>query len=123
MGRERPERIGDGPDLALGDKPLLIPGHVDPTVKNRQFCDSGNQYRTAIFYHDATQRRLAEESKRALEKAHGWRIVTEIVPAGEFYPAEEYHQSYYKKNPLRYKFYRAGCGRDKRLREVWGESK
>lgn len=93
--------------------------NVDPLTANRQFCDTGTQYRTVIFYHDEAERRRAEESKRALERAHGWRIVTEIVPAGEFYPAEEYHQSYYKKNPLRYKFYRSGCGRDKRLREVW----
>lgn len=87
---------------------------------NRQFCDAGNQYRTAIFYHDEVQRRLAEESKAVLEKARGWRIVTEIVPAGAFYPVEEYHQSYYKKNPIRYKFYRLNCGRDKRLHELWG---
>ncbi len=97
--------------------------NVDPLTPNRQFCDGGNQYRTAIFYHDENQRRLAEESKRGLEKARGWRIVTEIVPAGVFYPAEEYHQSYYKKNPVRYKIYRLNCGRDKRLGELWGAKK
>jgi len=97
--------------------------NIDPLTANRQFCDAGNQYRSAIFYHDETQRRLAEESKSTLEKARGWKIVTGIVPAGEFYPAEEYHQGYYKKNPLRYKFYRTGCGRDGRLRELWGANK
>lgn len=97
--------------------------NVDPLTPNRQFCDVGSQYRSGIFYHDATQRRQAEESKAQLEKARGWRIVTEIVPAGPFYRAEEYHQEYYRKNPLRYKFYRAGCGRDQRLKELWGERK
>ena len=94
--------------------------NIDPLTANRQFCDSGNQYRSAIFYRDAGQRRLAEASKAELEKTRGWKVVTEIVPAGPFYPAEEYHQSYYKKNPLRYKFYRTGCGRDARLKELWG---
>ena len=97
--------------------------NVDPLTANRQFCDAGSQYRTAIFYHDETQRRLADESKGALEKARGWRIVTEIVPAGVFYPAEEYHQSYYKKNPGRYKIYRWNCGRDARLKALWGTKK
>lgn len=94
--------------------------NVDPLTPNRQFCDSGNQYRSVIFYHNETQRGLAEESKAVLEKRRGWRIVTEIVPAGPFYPAEEYHQGYYKKNPIRYRYYRSGCGRDARLRELWG---
>jgi len=96
--------------------------NVDPLAVNRQFCDTGNQYRTAIFYHDETQRRLAEESKAALEKARGWKVTTGIVPAGPFYPAEEDHQSYYKKNPVRYDFYRWNCGRDARLKELWGSS-
>jgi peptide-methionine (S)-S-oxide reductase len=97
--------------------------NVDPTTANRQFCDKGNQYRTAIFYHDETQKRLAEQSKQALEasKKLPGPIVTEIVPAGRFYPAEEYHQDYYKKNPIRYQYYRWGCGRDARLKEVWGD--
>jgi len=96
--------------------------NVDPTTANRQFCDKGNQYRTAIFYHDETQKRLAERSKQALEasKKLPGPIVTEIVSAGRFYPAEEYHQDYYKKNPIRYNYYRWGCGRDARLKEVWG---
>ncbi len=95
--------------------------NIDPTVKDRQFCDVGNQYRTAIFYHSEEQRRLAEESKRALEQSKRFSgpIYTEIVPASEFYPAEEYHQQYYKKNPIRYKFYRFNCGRDQRLKELW----
>lgn len=94
--------------------------NVDPLTPNRQFCDSGSQYRTAIFYHDENQKRLAEESKKALSKRFKEPIVTQIVPAKEFYPAEEYHQNYYIKNPLRYKFYRYSCGRDRRLEEVWG---
>jgi peptide-methionine (S)-S-oxide reductase len=96
--------------------------NIDPTTPNGQFCDHGNQYRTIIFYHDAEQKRLAEASKKALEesKTLPGPIVTEIVEAGDFYPAEEYHQDYYKKNPLRYKYYRYACGRDQRLRELWG---
>jgi peptide-methionine (S)-S-oxide reductase len=96
--------------------------HVDPTVKDRQFCDVGDQYRTAILYESTAQRRAAEASKAALEKsgrlAH---VYTEVAPAGTFYPAEEYHQDYYRKNPIRYKFYRTSCGRDARLKEVWGK--
>jgi peptide-methionine (S)-S-oxide reductase len=96
--------------------------HVDPTVKDRQFCDIGNQYRTAIFYLDDMQRNAAQASRAALEKSgHLPHIYTEIAPAGTFYPAEEYHQDYYKKNPIRYKFYRTSCGRDGRIGEVWGK--
>jgi peptide-methionine (S)-S-oxide reductase len=96
--------------------------NIDPITANRQFCDTGTQYRSAIFYHDGNQRRLAEQSKAALEREKRFAkpIVTEIVPASTFYPAEEYHQHYYAKNPLRYKYYRYGCGRDQRLRELWG---
>ena len=96
--------------------------NIDPVTPNAQFCDHGTQYRSGIFYHDAAQRRLAEEAKRALEASGRFKtpIVTEIVAAGTFHPAEEYHQDYYKKNPIRYKFYRAGCGRDRRLAELWG---
>lgn len=96
--------------------------NIDPTVKDRQFCDVGHQYRSAIFFHNEEQRKLATQSKEALEKSKPFSgpIVTEIVPAGEFYKAEEYHQHYYKKNPLRYTFYRTGCGRDRRLKELWG---
>jgi peptide-methionine (S)-S-oxide reductase len=94
--------------------------NVDPLTPNRQFCDVGSQYRTAIFYHDETQKRLAEESKKALSKRFKEPIVTEIVAASDFYPAEDYHQDYYTKNPLRYKYYRYNCGRDQRLEALWG---
>ena len=96
--------------------------NVDPTVKDQQFCDVGSQYRTGIFYHDEEQKRLAEASKAALEKNKPFKgpIVTEITRATEFYPAEDYHQDYYLKNPVRYKFYRNGCGRDNRLKQMWG---
>jgi peptide-methionine (S)-S-oxide reductase len=98
--------------------------NVDPLTANAQFCDEGEQYRSAIFYRDAEQRRLAEESRAAIEKRYrfGSPIVTQIVPATTFYPAEGYHQDYYKKNPVRYKFYRTSCGRDRRLKEVWGST-
>jgi peptide-methionine (S)-S-oxide reductase len=97
--------------------------NIDPLTAEGQFCDAGDQYRSAIFYHDKAQRRLAEKTKRALEESGRFDqpIVTQIVPVGEFYPAEEYHQDYYQKNPLRYKFYRYTCGRDQRLEELWGE--
>ena len=97
--------------------------HHDPLAKDRQFCDSGRQYRAAIFYHDEEQRKLAEESKKAVQAKFVPRVVqTEIAPAGPFYPAEDYHQDYYKKNPIRYKFYRFNCGRDQRIEELWGKS-
>ena len=97
--------------------------NVDPTQKDGQFCDHGSQYRTAIFYHNAAQKQLAEASQAQLEKTKPFKgeIVTEIVAAGEFYPAEDYHQDYYIKNPIRYKFYRASCGRDNRLHALWGQ--
>ena len=96
--------------------------NVDPVTANAQFCDHGTQYRTAIFYHDAEQKRLAEESKARVQKKFLERkVATEIVPASTFWPAEEYHQDYYEKNPIRYKFYRSGCGRDARLEELWGK--
>ncbi len=99
--------------------------NVDPTTPNRQFCDVGDQYRTAIFYHDDAQKKLAEGSRKALEESGRLKgkVVTEIVPASAFYPAEEYHQKYYRKNPVRYKFYRYNCGRDQRLQELWGKNK
>jgi peptide-methionine (S)-S-oxide reductase len=98
--------------------------NIDPTVKNRQFCDTGTQYRTAIFYHDEAQRKAAADSLAALEKSKPFKqpIVTEIRMAGPFYPAEDYHQNYYKTNPVKYGFYRKGCGRDARLKELWGAS-
>lgn len=96
--------------------------NVDPLVKDRQFCDAGHQYRGAIFYRDETQKRLAEASRAEVQKRFKQPVQTEIVAATQFYPAEEYHQDYYKKNPLRYKLYRSGCGRDRRLTELWGSS-
>lgn len=97
--------------------------NIDPVAKNRQFCDSGTQYRSAVFYTNDDQRRAALASKEKLEQSgmFSMPIATEIVPASTFYPAEEYHQDYYLKNPIRYKFYRYGCGRDRRLEEIWGD--
>jgi len=97
--------------------------NIDPTAKDRQFCDRGTQYRSGIFYLDEEQKRLAEESKQKILDTTDIRpIVTEITPASEFYPAEDYHQDFYEKNPARYKSYRYGCGRDRRLKDLWGES-
>ncbi len=98
--------------------------NIDPTVKDRQFCDWGSQYRSAIFYHNPEQEKKALESRVRLAKTHfkDQTIYTEITAATTFYPAEEYHQNYYKKNPLRYKFYRNRCGRDQRLQELWGST-
>lgn len=95
----------------------------DPTVVDRQFCDVGSQYRPAIFWHDEEQKRLAEASKAKWQKEKPFKqpIVTPIVKAGEFWPAEDYHQNYYMKNPVRYKFYVTGCGRYTRLDELWGK--
>ncbi|MEW5745092.1 MAG: peptide-methionine (S)-S-oxide reductase MsrA [Nitrospirota bacterium] len=96
---------------------------IDPTVRNRQFADVGSQYRTAIFYHTEEQKRLAEASKERLEQSARFTkpLVTEIVPASKFYPAEEYHQDYYKKNPFRYKLYLSGSGREDFLKMLWGK--
>ena len=96
--------------------------NIDPTTPNRQFCDAGSQYRAEIFHHNEKQKDLAEQSKREIESTKSFEapIVTQITMASEFYPAEEYHQDYYLKNPVRYKIYRYGCGRDKRLKQLWG---
>jgi peptide-methionine (S)-S-oxide reductase len=98
--------------------------NVDPTQANGQFCDHGTQYRSAIFYKDEAQRKAAEESKRRVEEIPRFKgkIVTQIVAASTFYPAEEYHQDFYKKSPVRYQSYRQGCGRDARLKELWGDA-
>ncbi len=98
--------------------------NVDPLTANAQFCDHGNQYRAVIFYQNEEQQRLAEESKRTLEQSKRFAqpIVTELVMASQFYPAEDYHQDFYKKNPIRYKFYKYNCGRAQRLEELWGPS-
>jgi peptide-methionine (S)-S-oxide reductase len=94
----------------------------DPTVKDRQFCDVGSQYRPSIFYHSEEQKRLAEASKARWDRDKPFKqpILTPIVAAGDFWPAEGYHQDYYKKNPQRYKFYVTGCGRYARLDQLWG---
>ena len=97
--------------------------NIDPVAVNRQFCDAGPQYRSAIFVVDGEQRRLAETSLRELAESGRFDrpIATEILDATTFYEAEEYHQDYYLKNPVRYRYYRSGCGRDKRLKELWGD--
>ena len=97
--------------------------NVDPTVRDQQFCDHGTQYRTGIFYANDEQRKAAEASKAALDKSKPFKepIVTEISMAGPFYPAEDYHQDFYMKNPVRYNLYRTGCGRDARLKQLWGD--
>ena len=96
---------------------------IDPTTPDRQFCDVGSAYRSAIFTHDATQMAAARASLAAIEKSKPFKepIVTQIVAAGPFYPAEAYHQDYYRKNPVRYGFYRSRCGRDARLKQLWGD--
>jgi peptide-methionine (S)-S-oxide reductase len=98
--------------------------NIDPLTPDGQFCDHGRQYRTAIFYHNEEQKHLADASKKGLEQSGrlATPIVTEIMPAGEFYQAEDYHQDYYQKNPIRYKFYRYNCGRDQVLEKIWGKN-
>jgi len=95
--------------------------NIDPTQANGQFCDHGSQYRSEIFFHDDSQRKLAEASKAALQKNKPFagEIHTLITRASQFYPAEEYHQDYYRKNPARYSYYKAACGREARLKELW----
>jgi len=96
--------------------------NIDPITPNAQFCDYGNEYRTAIFFQTDEEKRLSEASKLAIEHSKRFKesIVTQIVMASQFYPAEEYHQDFYKKNPVRYKFYQYNCGRAKRLEALWG---
>lgn len=97
--------------------------HIDPTVKNRQFCDIGTQYRSGIYWQNEDERKAAESSRDALLASGRLpRIETEIAAATPFYPAEEYHQDYYRKNPIRYTYYRHGCGRDARVKQIWGGS-
>jgi peptide-methionine (S)-S-oxide reductase len=97
--------------------------NIDPTTPDRQFCDVGSQYRSAIFYHSDEQKRLALASKKTIDDSGRFKqpVVTEVVPAGAFYRAEEYHQDYSKKNPIRFKYYKFGCGRAKRLEQLWGK--
>jgi peptide-methionine (S)-S-oxide reductase len=98
--------------------------NVDPITPNAQFCDHGSQYRSAIFFQTDEEKRVVEASKQAIEQSKRLKdpIVTQIVTASQFYPAEEYHQDFYKKNPVRYKFYKYNCGRAQRLEELWGKS-
>ncbi len=97
--------------------------NIDPVAVDRQFCDSGSQYRSGIYYHGSEQEKSARQSLLTLEKNKPFKesIATEVVAASAFYPAEEYHQNYYTKNPIRYKYYRYRCGRDQRLSELWGD--
>lgn len=95
--------------------------HIDPTVKDRQFCDTGDAYRTGIYWQNEEQKQIAEASREALLRSQRFPVIhTEILPAGTFWMAEEYHQNYYKVNALRYKYYRYACGRDARLKQLWG---
>lgn len=96
--------------------------HVDPLTANAQFCDSGPQYRTVIFYGNDSEKQAAENLAGIYERQLGKKIVTQIAPAKTFWPAEDYHQDYYKKNPVRYNFYRYNCGRDARVKQVWGKN-
>jgi len=96
---------------------------IDPTVRNRQFCDVGDQYRTAIFVHNAEERRVAEVAKAKAQEALKQPVYTQIADAAPFYVAEDYHQDFYLKNPVKYKFYRWNCGRDQRLEQLWGKKK
>ncbi|MGQ0560377.1 MAG: peptide-methionine (S)-S-oxide reductase MsrA [Gemmatimonadota bacterium] len=97
--------------------------NIDPTTKDRQFCDGGNQYRAAIFTHGAEQKRLAAASRQSIVDSRRFkRVYVEVEPAMRFYPAEEYHQDYYRKNPARYKYYKYSCGREQTLERLWGRS-
>jgi peptide-methionine (S)-S-oxide reductase len=114
--------VYDPKKISYPDLLALFWKNIDPTTLDRQFCDVGDQYRSEIFYHDEAQRQQAEASKIALNKTKSFpeKIVTGLSKASVFYPAEEYHQNYHTKNPIRYKFYRHNCGRDQRLKELWG---
>jgi peptide-methionine (S)-S-oxide reductase len=123
-GHTEAVRVVFDPDIISYEQLLdIFWRNIDPTVSDRQFCDVGSQYRAGIFFHDVGQRDAAEASRAALEKTKPFAepIVTEITAASAFYPAEAYHQDYYKKNSLRYSYYRKACGRDRRLAELWGE--
>jgi peptide-methionine (S)-S-oxide reductase len=123
-GHAESVRVIYQPDRISYDSLLLIYWHhIDPTTPNQEFCDHGPQYRSIIFYGDAEQKREAEASKTALDRSGRFHtpMVTAIQPASPFYPAEEYHQQFYRKNPERYEAYRIGCRRDARLKELWGD--
>jgi peptide-methionine (S)-S-oxide reductase len=117
-------RVAYDPETVTYEQLLEVFWHnVDPTDAGGQFCDRGSQYRTGIFHETEEQRAAAEASKRQLEQSGRLPgpVVTEITPLDAFYPAEDYHQDFYKKSPVRYTSYRAGCGRDRRLKELWGQ--
>ncbi len=94
---------------------------IDPFAVDKQFCDSGRSYRSALLYSNGNEKTVAESTKAAVAEQFGKSVATEIVPLIRFWPAEAYHQDYSKKNGLRYKYYRNGCGRDARVKEIWGE--
>lgn len=122
-GHAEAVQITYNPDLVKYEQLLDTYWHnIDPFDAKGQFCDKGNQYRSAIFYTDGAQKQLAEHSKAAQAKAFNQTIATEITAAGPFYPAEDYHQNYYQTNAVKYQFYRYGCGRDRRLQAVWGSA-
>jgi peptide-methionine (S)-S-oxide reductase len=118
--RESVEVIYDPRQIGYAQLLDVFWHNIDPTNNDGQFCDHGGQYRSAVFYHDAEQKQLADASKAALQKKIA--VYTDILAAGPFYAAEEYHQDYYKKNPIRYRFYRLNCGRDRRLEQIWGST-
>jgi len=113
--------VYDPSKTSYGDLLAVFWRNIDPTDGAGQFCDRGSQYRSAVFFGNEEEKDAARRAKAELESSMGLRIATELLPLAEFYPAEEYHQDYYRKNPLRYHFYRQGCGRDRRLRQVWGD--
>lgn len=116
-------RVVYNPGLVSYEQLLQVFWHnVDPTQDNGQFCDRGNQYRTGIFTSNPEEVQAAQSSRDAVSTQLGQSVVTEIYPAATFWVAEEYHQDFYTKNPVRYSSYRTGCGRDRRLAELWGES-
>jgi peptide-methionine (S)-S-oxide reductase len=118
--REAVEIIYDPKKITYAKLVDVFWHNVDPTNNIGQFCDQGNQYRSAIFFHDAAQKQIADATKAALQK--NMTVYTDVLPAAPFYAAEEYHQDYYKKNPVRYRFYRLNCGRDFVLDYLWGGS-
>lgn len=119
--REAVKITFDADRISYADLLNIFWRSVDPTDAGGQFCDRGRSYQTAIFVGDDEQQRLATESKQAAEAVLGKTIVTSIETAGTFYPAEDYHQNYYKKNSFKYQYYRWSCGRDQRVKEVWGD--
>jgi len=121
---EAVEILYDPEQVSYGELLDVFWHNIDPVTPNAQFCDHGSQYRSGIYTHDAAQRAAAEASRKALDASGRLpaKVVTEIEPVGPFYAAEDYHQDYYEKNPIRYKYYRRGCGRDARLAELWGSA-